>query len=211
MTQIPNDIIERMKKYNIWTENCPVPISRLQFLNIQYFDFENQLNSDGTIIVLDVIADQVKKIFQKLLEIKFPISKISTIDNYQGNDEKSMADNNSSAFNFRNIIDSNKYSIHSYGLAIDINPVQNPYIINTKKGIKIYPSEGYKYVDREKYAKGMITPEVVEIFYQHKLIGWGGNWQGGKDWHHFEVPRLHAEKIIKLNYRDGLEYLSAFL
>lgn len=209
MTQIPKDIIERMIKYNIWNEDCPVPLERLQYLKIDYIDFNGRMRSDGEIIVLDVIADKVEKIFAALLKKKFPLAQIQTIDHYKGDDEKSMEDNNSSAFNCRKIMGQNIYSIHSYGLAIDINPVQNPYMVKLQGAVKIFPASGKEYVDRSKLREGMVSDNEVEIFRENKLIGWGGNWQSIKDWQHFEVSREHAEEIIGLSYREGCAYLEA--
>lgn len=209
MAQIPKEIVERMIKYNVWNKDCPVPLERLQYLKINYLDFDGRLNSDGEIIVLDVIADKVEKIFAALLEQKFPLAKIRTIDHYEGDDEKSMEDNNSSAFNCRLIMGKNICSIHSYGLAIDINPVQNPYMVQLQDAVKICPARGKQYIDRSELSLGMVGEREVEIFRQNKLIGWGGDWQSLKDWQHFEVPREHAEKIIGSSYHEGREYLEA--
>ena len=127
--EVPDHILSLMKSKNIWISECPVPITKLRFLNVLHYDFDNKL-LPGQIIVHEKLSTNVISIFEELLKIKFPIKKISLIDNYDGNDELSMSDNNTSCFNYRSIANSEIISMHSYGLAIDINPVQNPYIID---------------------------------------------------------------------------------
>lgn len=211
MSIIPKDILERMKYQKIWTEECPVHYDRLRYLNLNYIDFDNKSCTNGQMIVLDVIADAITNIFKQLEEIKFPIEKIRTIEWYEGSDEKSMADNNSSAFNFRKIVGQKTYSLHSYGLAVDINPVQNPYLV-IKNGRKIIsPKNGKGFVNRQPVRFGMIDEEVVKIFKSNGIFGWGGNWEALKDWQHFEIPRKYAEEIIKLNYKEGKKYFSDLL
>lgn len=175
INQIPDDIALRMKKISIWTQECPVRIEQLRLLEISHYNFLGNIVV-GQLVVLDKIAENVLKIFEQLLIVKFPIQNIKPIDAYNGNDELSMESNNSSCFNFRPIAGSDRLSIHSYGLAIDINPVQNPFIeINDKTNIvKIFPKEGGKYLNRGNIRAGMVEP-IVGIFKKHGFE-WGGNW-----------------------------------
>ena len=123
--QVPYSFSVSMKSKNIWTSECELPIESLRLLNVTHNDFEDKLLS-GQMIVHEKVAQNVVSIFEELLKIRFPIKKICLIDNYDGEDQLSMADNNSSCFNYRKIANSEIISMHSYGLAIDINPVQNP-------------------------------------------------------------------------------------
>lgn len=102
-----------------------------------------------------------------------------------------MSANNSSCFNFRKIAGTDKLSLHAYGLAIDINPMQNPFIQNSK----ISPANGKDFIDRSKIKAGMVEP-VVEVFYKYGFTEWGGNWQEPIDYHHFQVPRQQIEALL---------------
>jgi len=136
----------------------------------------------GELIVDKNLSEEVVDIFEEIYNCKFAIEKMITIDYYNCNDDKSMEDNNTSAFNFRRVSGSRKLSDHSYGRAIDINPLLNPYI--RKRDIQ--PEEGKKYVDRTQNEKGMIQKEdcVVKAF-KSRGWQWGGDWKYSKDYQHF--------------------------
>ena len=134
--------------------------------------------------------DATLSIFGELYQIRFPIHQMETIENFQGDDEKSMKANNSSCFNFRKIAGTDKLSIHSYGLAIDINPKQNPYVTN---GI-IYPEDGASYLNRETQRPGMVEP-IVDIFKRNGFEIWGGEWKDPIDYHHFQVSKEFLSKL----------------
>jgi hypothetical protein len=106
------------------------------------------------------------------------------VDEYKGDDDVSMADNNTSAFNYRDVVDSKGVlSKHSYGVAIDINPIQNPYI----KGKKISPASGTNYVNRKKFQNGMIIKnDVCYKAFKDRGWTWGGEWKTMKDYQHFQ-------------------------
>ncbi len=188
---VPKNIRVSMMQKGIWSSECPIPISKLRLLYLSYYNFENQMVI-GRMIVLDSIAESVISIFKELFMIKFPIHQIDLIDKYNGDDELSMSANNSSCFNFRKIEGSKLLSMHSYGLAIDVNPVQNPFV----KDEKILPSEGSKYLNRENNKNGMVE-SVISIFYKHGFTVWGGNWETPIDYHHFQVPRDRVTDLIK--------------
>ena len=123
-------------------------------------------------------------IFKDLFDAKFPIEKICLIDAYKGIDDLSMADNNSSGFNCRmSAGNSKKFSKHSYGVAIDINPLVNPYVKNGT----VLPPEGRNYLDRDATVKGMIRKgdDCYTAFIKRGWT-WGGAWKHSKDYQHFE-------------------------
>ncbi len=212
-----------MIKHNIWSANCPVSLDRLNLLRISYIDFEGNEHEDGNLVVHDVVADHVLAIFRNLYENKFPISSLKLINEYNGNDERSMIDNNSSAFNCRNIANGKALSIHAYGLAIDINPVQNPYLITAyepgKTSIAIAPPQGMEYVNRRNIRAGMVESvlssisqtNVVDIFHQNGFAIWGGIWNDPIDWQHFQVTREQAETIARLPYEQGVEFFNSLV
>ncbi len=187
---IPLDIENRMIEKKVWSSECVIPIQRLKLLNVSHYNFEYEVTA-GQIIVLDSMVNSVISIFKELFNLKFPIHSIRLIDEFDGDDELSMDANNSSCFNFRKIEGSELLSIHSYGLAIDVNPLQNPFI---QEG-KIFPSSGKEFLDRSNKRPGMVEP-IVEIFYDFGFTVWGGNWQEPVDYHHFQVPRDQVEKLL---------------
>lgn len=142
----------------------------------------------GEMIVHASVSEDVIEIFQKLYEAKYPIEQMRLVDDYDGDDNRSMADNNSSAFNYRYIAASTKLSNHSYGKAIDINPFYNPYIYTTSNGVRhIDPAGSEDYANRNSACPYMIDHEDLcyQLFTEHGFT-WGGDWKGRKDYQHFE-------------------------
>lgn len=179
---IPKNKIKNIKLYS-WHNGCPVNIDQLCYLSILHYGFDQKIHH-GELIVHKDIADETLNIFLELLKERYPVEKIRLISEYKGNDLLSMKDNNSSAFNCRMQTGSNKdFSVHSYGLAIDINPLMNPYVKNNY----IMPPEGIEYSNRKNNTKGMIKvgDHCYETF-TRRGWEWGGNWKNIKDYQHFE-------------------------
>ncbi len=195
---------EEMLKVGMWTSDCPVTLERLSSVLIRYVDFSGQHHDDGEIVVFDVVAESVKAIFDVLFQLQFPIARVRSVHAYSGDDELSMADNNSSCFNCRPIEGTTITSIHSYGLAIDLNPEQNPYVIFDEQAgtAKIYPPQAWSYLNRSNRKPGMVE-DVVEIFSKHGFGIWGGRWTTPIDLHHFQASRGIAELLARTSYEDG--------
>lgn len=163
----------------IYKSGVPKEISSQMVLTeVEYIDFDGK-NSTGLFIVNKKIAQETVEIFKEIKKSGFQIEKIIPISEYNWDDDKSMEDNNTSSYNYRVVANTTKLSNHSYGMAIDINPLYNPMIIKDKR----YPKNGV-------YSKeniGTITPDspVVKIF---KKYGWkwGGDYKSLKDYQHFE-------------------------
>ncbi len=193
--EIPSAIVKQMQHKGVWKPDCPISIERLKLIEISHISFEGNIQS-GEIIVLDKLAQSVLRIFEELMIIKFPIHSAYLIDKYEGDDEKSMAANNSSSFNFRMIAGSTKFSMHAYGLAIDINPVQNPYIeIKDDAYVQVHPKSGVDFLNRSNIRPGMVE-SIVPIFKKYGFSEWGGNWNKPIDYHHFQVPRSQVHELI---------------
>ncbi len=143
-------------------------------VNVEYIDFDGNENS-GIMEVHKDVESEVKSIFKEIKELNFPIFQIKTVDNYNYDDEESVKANNSSAYNFRFVAGTTKLSDHAIGLAIDINPVQNPWLHTS--ALNLFP-----YVES---AKGTIVKNdvVVKIFEKYGW-SWGGNWKN-PDYQHF--------------------------
>lgn len=173
--------IEQRIKGKSYKENSPVALEDLRYLTISYIDFEGKEHL-GEMIVNKEVSKEVLEIFEELYKDKFPIARMELIDNFDADDNKSMSANNTSALCVRTMTSNkSKFSNHSYGLAIDINPIQNPYVM----GEIVEPMEGRAYINRAVYKKGMITEKAKEAFISRGWI-WGGDWTSLKDYQHFE-------------------------
>jgi hypothetical protein len=178
-------LLEKIRR-TTWHPGCPVKPEDLRQVNVSYRDFHNR-SQNGTLIVNREVADDVLRIFQSLYNHGFQIERMVPIEEYGGNDDASMAANNTSAFNCRDTTGKpGVFSNHSWGRAIDINPLTNPYV----KGNKVLPPEGRKYVDRTKEFPGSILKNgfVVREF-ERAGWTWGGNWPDRQDYQHFEKPQ----------------------
>lgn len=187
--------IRAIKKCKEWSDDCPVPLARLVKVSFIHLDFQGN-EQIGRIIVLDALGESVMTIFKELLQRKFPIEKAIPVDFFAGDDVASMNANNSSAFNCRRVMNTDRWSSHAYGAAIDINPVQNPYVLINEEThtARIYPIGGAHFLNRHLQESGMVEP-IVSVFADHGFTDWGGAWRAPLDYHHFQVP---WEKIHQL-------------
>ena len=180
--KLPQDIKEQMKQSGSWKKGCPVHINDLRYLTMTYYSTD-KVGREGEMIVHKDVAEEVVEIFQTLYENNFTIESMNLIDDYNASDDLSMAANNTSAFNCRNVPRTTRWSRHSYGKAIDINPFWNPFI---DKGV-VYPKEAKKYADRNLTQEGMIykNDKVYKAFIAHGWE-WGGDWRKTmQDYQHF--------------------------
>lgn len=195
---IPKNIRQSMIGKKIWVEDCPVRLADLRLVLADHYNFEGETR-EGKLIVHHTKAKSTVAIFRELYNMKFPIQQMKLMDDYNGDDELSMADNNSSCFNHRKIAGSDKISIHSYGLAIDINPLQNPALVIEEKNLSVlvHPKTGAQFLNRYNMRPGMIEESIVKLFKEHGFDVWGGNWNNPIDYQHFQVSRALAEDIVK--------------
>lgn len=156
-------------------------IDSLSLCDVLYYSFDGKRHQ-GQIVVNSTLEDDIYEIFALMESLKFPVGRVIPIVGYQWDDHISMADNNSSSFNFRVIEGTTKLSLHSFGRALDLNPVQNPVIYPNG----IIAPEGAKYISSEAGAFVAEHPVVQEFF--KRGWHWGGNFDQPKDYHHFEKP-----------------------
>lgn len=167
-----------------WKADCPVSLDELRRVRIGYVGFDSRI-MQGELVVHRAIAEEVSEIFRELLAAGYPIRSVSVVDRYQADDTASMNADNTSAFNYRPVAGSTSLSKHSYGIAIDINPVENPYI----KGSTLSPQGGKLYADRTLVLPGMIIPgDPCHLAFIRRGWTWGGDWKTMKDYQHFEKP-----------------------
>lgn len=187
VSQITSQIEQRMLKGDSWRKGCPVPLKDLRYVRIKHINFNGE-EQMGELIVHKEVSVEVTEIFEALYKMGYPIRKMRLVSDYNGNDWQSIESDNTSAFNCRKATGSKRWSKHSYGKAIDINPIENPYI--SRKGyISHKASSPYSKRIHQKstYAdKAVLLKEdkAVQIFKQYGWT-WGGDWSGVKDYQHF--------------------------
>ena len=187
ISQITPQIKKRMVKGNSWKKGCPVPLKDLRYLRIKHINFNGE-DQMGEIIVHKEVSVEVKEIFEALYDVGYPIKKMRLVSDYKGSDWQSIESDNTSAFNCRSATGSKKWSKHSYGKAIDINPIENPYI--SRKGyISHKASASYRKRIHQKssYADKAVLLKNDKAVHIFKKYGWkwGGDWSGVKDYQHF--------------------------
>ncbi|MGW8168582.1 MAG: M15 family metallopeptidase [Sulfurovaceae bacterium] len=183
-----NDSIKKEMNGASYHQRCPVGLNELRLVKVKYLGFDGNTKS-GELVVHQSIANEVVTIFDELYDIDYPIKQIVRIDKFKGSDFVSIEADNTSAFNCRKATGGGKWSKHSYGKAVDINPIENPYIF---RGGNTSHKASYKYINRNiknintPQEKAMLLPnsKAVKIF---KKYGWrwGGNWRV-KDYQHFD-------------------------
>ena len=165
---------------------CPVPLADLRHLTMSYVGFDGRAHQGEMVVHADVAADVVS-VFRSLYRERFPIQTMQLVDEFGGDDDASMAANNTSGYNCRTVSGTSSWSDHAYGRAVDINPVQNPYVV----GDDVRPAAARAYLDADRSpgadpAPGVIVDDgvVVEAF---DRIGWtwGDSFQ---DYQHFADP-----------------------
>ncbi|HEX4520453.1 MAG TPA: M15 family metallopeptidase [Gaiellaceae bacterium] len=164
---------------------CPVAPSELSELRLAYWGFDRRRHL-GTIVVASSVVRPVRHIFQRLYRERFPIRRMEPVAAFGGSDNRSMASDNTSAFNCRYAVATGpkRWSVHAYGEAIDVDPLENPYLL----GSTVYPPRGRPFLDRSDVRPGMAEQngELVEAFAASGWQ-WGGRWTGSPDYQHFSA------------------------
>ena len=167
-------------------ENCTIPRTELRHLRVLHKTLDGA-SREGELVCNVKIAEKLLSIFKELYRAGYPIEKIRLVDEYDADDEKSMSDNNSSCFNFRFISHTTIVSKHGAGLAVDINPLYNPYYKMVKGKPNIEPFNSAPYLDRSKNFPYKIDHnDLAYKLFTKAGFEWGGDWKGVKDWQHFE-------------------------
>lgn len=162
---------------------CPVTPSQLRLVHLVYVGFDGRVHRGGIVVNAGVVSS-VERVFARLYAERFPIRRMEPIVAYNGSDDRSMAADNTSGFNCRYAVSSGRkvWSEHAYGEAIDVDPLENPYVFEGT----VLPPGGRRFLDRADVRPGMAVPggELVEAF---AAVGWqwGGRWTGSPDYQHF--------------------------
>ena len=167
-------------------ENGSILREELRYLRVLHYNYEGQVLK-GELICHKTVADDLLVIFRELYQAKYPIERMVLVDEYDADDEASMRANNSSAFNFRYISGTKTLSRHSRGMAIDINPLYNPYVRHRGGRTLVEPTNAQAYVDRTKdFPYKIVKGDLCYRLFKKYGFTWGGDWKNSKDYQHFE-------------------------
>lgn len=174
--------IEERIEGSSWRPGCPVGLDKLRLLELTHWGFDGDVHR-GRLVVHRREAEGVLAAMKRLYRLRYPIRRMELIDRYGADDDRSMNADNTSAFNCRFVAGTNRWSMHAYGRAIDLNPIENPYVT----GSHVSPPAGEPYADRSRNAPGMIHAGdgVVEALAKKAGWEWGGAWPGARDYQHF--------------------------
>jgi len=164
-----------------WHPGCPVPLRRMRLVTVTYVGFDGEAHR-GPLIVHRRWGEDLVEVFRRIYSRRFPIRRVRLVDRYDASDRASMRADNTSAFNCRYVAGTTTWSRHAFGAAIDVNPVENPYV----SGSHVSPPNGEPYADRDDVRPGMIVLRDV-VWRAFRSIGWewGGTWSGAQDYQHF--------------------------
>ena len=180
---VPDSVLTDIRDFT-WKSKAPVELAELALVKVPFYGFDGEEHM-GEIVVHNELAQEVLDIFRELDEARYPIEKVKRMDAYQGNEEKSVLNNNSTAFYYRPAVILEDIPLHSYGRAVDINPFQNPYV---SEGL-VSPEDAQEFGDRSRQVKGMIQKgdACYNAFISRGWV-WGGDGQEYQDYGHFEKP-----------------------
>lgn len=179
--EIGDDVFERIEGVS-YARGCTVPRSDLMLLHLLHRNFGGRAQV-GEMICAASVSDELLAIFRELYDAGYPLEKVYLIDEYDGSDALSMADNNTSCFNYRQKAGIRQLSAHALGLAVDINPLYNPYV----KGDRVEPAEAARYADRSLPCRYYIRRgDICHRAFTRRGWTWGGSWRSASDYQHFE-------------------------
>jgi hypothetical protein len=187
---LPAPVRSQLKAEGFWRASCPVGLSGLRLLTVSHWDFSGRAQT-GQLVVNARVAGPVKRVFGKLYALRFPIRHLQLADMYGPTSGRPRDGDVSGSFDCRQAVPSpctggrgtGTWSMHAYGLAVDVNPVENPYV---GCGQSRDP-KAQRYRDRSRHRRGMVTRQVIAAFASVGW-GWGGSWTGNtKDYMHFSI------------------------
>jgi D-alanyl-D-alanine carboxypeptidase-like protein len=168
-----------------WHRGCPVAPAQLRRVRLSYWGFDGRAHTGALVVNASAVGDVVR-VFRRLYSGRFPVRRMRPIDAYRGVDERSLAADNTAAFNCRYAVapGPKRWSVHAYGLAVDIDPVENPYVLNGR----VHPRAGRAYLNRSRirpgmaYRGGLLVNAFAAAGWQ-----WGGRWTASPDYQHFSA------------------------
>lgn len=179
-------VAERIKGKS-YAKGCTIPMEELRYLILPHFDGKGHVKI-GEMICHESIAVDLIDIFRQLFNLRYPIESMRLIDDFDANDVRSMEANNSSAFCYRVVAGSKKLSAHARGVAVDINPLYNPYVKQKPDRLIVSPEAARPYADRSRTDIPMKidADDPATLLFKAHGFEWGGDWTTLKDYQHFE-------------------------
>jgi hypothetical protein len=175
--------LERTMTGVSWRPGCPVPLRDLRLITVLHVGFDGRVRQ-GRLVVHRVVAGDIVAVFRRLYRAGFPIRRMVPVDAYGASDFRSIEGDNTSAFNCRTVAGTNRWSEHAYGRAIDVNPIENPYV----SGGRTSHRASRPYVERVPCRRGMACPRNILVrAFRDVGWSWGGDWRGVKDYQHFSA------------------------
>ncbi len=166
-----------------WRPGCPVGLEHLRYVTVRYWGYDRRMHL-GELVVHSSVAAEIVAAFRKLFDARFPIARMRLVDDYGADDDRSTMANNTSAFNCRPATGSTRWSRHAYGLAVDLNPVQNPYVYSDGH---VLDPKAERFLNRSLHDPGMIHDgDVVVRAFAAMRWRWGGHFRSIKDYQHFD-------------------------
>jgi len=166
-----------------WRPGCPIGLSELRLLTLSYWGFDHEVHR-GQLIVNRSAARALTRAFALLFAARYPIRQMRPVDVFGGSDERSMRADNTSAFNCRRVRGTTSWSEHAYGLAVDLNPFENPEV----QGGAVDPPGAAAWADRSRRSPAVIRHGDA-VWRAFISVGWhwGGDWASPKDYQHFSA------------------------
>ncbi|MCA9678039.1 MAG: M15 family metallopeptidase [Kofleriaceae bacterium] len=183
---VPAAVVDRMRAGGSWRDDPRCPgFDQLAFVEVDHRTLDGGV-ARGELVVAREVAAATVRLFGRLFALGFPLRAMRLIDDHGADDARSMAADNSSAFCFRTVDGSDALSWHARGMAIDLNPVENPWV----RGDRFVPAEGAPFLDRATIRPGMIVrPGPVTRLFDDEGWEWGGDWRHSSDYHHIVWAR----------------------
>ena len=168
-----------------WHKGCPVSLSGLRYVRVKYWNFDRRQRT-GELIVNRDAAGEIVRVFRQLYRNEYRIRRMRLVDDYGASDFRSIEADNTSAFNCRFVDGTTRWSNHAYGRAIDVNPIENPYV--TASGTTSHAASR-KYVNRSsrRHRAMILRGDKTVRAFRAEGWGWGGNFSGYKDYQHFSA------------------------
>lgn len=181
-TPIPDAVFQRMQGQS-YKKGCPTPRADLRYLRLLHYDAEGIVH-EGELVCHKSISADLLAIFKALYEARYPIARMTLVDDYDADDERSMVANNTSCFNYRRVAGRRSLSKHASGCAIDINPLYNPHV--RASGV-VTPVVAKAYANRAKaFPYKIVRGDLCYRLFRQHGFRWGGDWKSSKDYQHFE-------------------------
>ena len=183
VSMLPSSLRQTMTGVS-WQQGCPVPLRDLRLVRATHWGYDDRAHTGRLVVHRDVAVDVVT-VLRRLFAARFPIRRMVPVDAYGASDFRSIEADNTSAFNCRVVEGTNRWSEHAYGRAIDLNPIENPYV--SASGTTSHRASR-PYLRRAPYRPGMAVEGGV-LVRAFEAVGWswGGRWQGVKDYQHFSA------------------------